>query len=77
VLALVAVKLLIEDIYKIGPVGSLALVAVAFTIGIVASLVADARDPEADAKRAERGERTTAQPADDEPKPAPQPATRD
>jgi hypothetical protein len=39
--------------------------------------VADARDPEADAKRAERGERTTAQTADGEPKPAPEPATRD
>ena len=60
VLALVAVKLLIEDIYKIGPVGSLALVAVAFAVGIIASLIADARDPDAEAKRAERGERTTA-----------------
>jgi len=60
VLALVAVKLLIEDIYKIGPVGSLALVAAAFTVGITASLIADARDPDADAKRAERAERTTA-----------------
>ena len=36
VLALVAVKLLIEDIYKIGPVGSLAIVAVAFAVGITA-----------------------------------------
>jgi len=58
VLGLVAVKLLIEDIYKIGPVASLALVAVCFAIGIVASLVADARDPEADVKRAERAQRT-------------------
>ena len=39
VLALVAVKLLIEDLYKIGPVGSLAIVAAAFAIGIVASLI--------------------------------------
>src|ERR671916_401143 len=50
VLALVAVKLLIEDIYKIGPEASLAMVAVCFAIGIVASLIADARDPDADAK---------------------------
>jgi tellurite resistance protein TerC len=54
VLALVAVKLLIEDIYKIGPVASLLLVAACFVIGIVASLVADARDPESEAKREER-----------------------
>jgi tellurite resistance protein TerC len=59
VLALVAVKLLIEDFYKIGPVASLAMVAVAFTIGIVASIVADRRDPHAEAKREERGQRTT------------------
>ena len=60
VLALVAVKLLIEDVYKVGPVESLLVVALAFTVGIVASLVADARDPDSDAKRAERAERTTA-----------------
>jgi len=54
VLALVAVKLLIEDIYKIGPEASLGIVALCFAIGIVASLIADARDPDADAKRAER-----------------------
>jgi tellurite resistance protein TerC len=60
VLALVAVKLLIEDIYKIGPVGSLAIVAAAFTIGIVASIVADKRDPDLEAKREERSQRTTA-----------------
>ena len=59
VLALVGVKLLIEDVIKIGPVASLAMVGVAFAIGIIASLIADARDPEADAKRAERAERTT------------------
>jgi tellurite resistance protein TerC len=77
VLALVAVKLLIEDLYKIGPVASLAIVGVAFAIGIIASLIADARDPEADAKRAERAERTTidsadgpeADDSDDEPEP--------
>jgi tellurite resistance protein TerC len=54
VLALVAVKLLIEDIYKVGPEASLGLVAICFTIGIVASLIADARDPDAEARQAER-----------------------
>ena len=43
VLALVGVKLLIEDLVKIGPVVSLAIIAVAFTIGnTVASVIADA-----------------------------------
>jgi tellurite resistance protein TerC len=59
VLALVAVKLLLEDVYKIGPVGSLALVAAAFAVGIIASLWADRRDPDAAAKREERGMRTS------------------
>jgi tellurite resistance protein TerC len=54
VLALVAVKLLIEDVYKIGPELSLAIVAVCFAAGIFASIVADSRDPDAEAKRAER-----------------------
>jgi tellurite resistance protein TerC len=62
VLALVAVKLLIEDVYKIGPVASLLMVAACFIVGIVASLVADARDPEADAKRTERSQRTEKKP---------------
>ena len=69
VLGLVGVKLLIEDVYKIGPVASLGVVALAFTIGIVASIVADRRDPEAAAKREERAQRTTsdgAQEADEE-----------
>ena len=69
VLALVAVKLLIEDIYEIGPVASLGMVAVTFAVGIVASIVADRRDPDAAAKREERGQRTTsdgAQPDQDE-----------
>ena len=67
VLALVAVKLLIEDIYKIGPEASLGLVAICFAIGIVASLIGDARDPDAEAKRegrapgVEKHEATTAQ----------------
>jgi tellurite resistance protein TerC len=46
VLALVGVKLLIEDIIKISPEASLAGVAIAFTIGITASIIADRRDPE-------------------------------
>ena len=54
VLALVAVKLLIEDLYEIGPVGSLAMVAVVFTVGIVASIVADRRDPDVARHQAER-----------------------
>ena len=54
VLAVVAVKLLIEDVYTITPVASLLLVAGCFVVGIVASLIADARDPEAKDKQAER-----------------------
>jgi tellurite resistance protein TerC len=77
VLALVAVKLLIEDIYKISPEGSLAIVAVAFAVGIIASLIADARDPDADAKRAERAGRTTASQQPESTAPEPEPATRD
>ena len=44
VLALVAVKLLLEDTYKVGHVASLAVVALAFTVGIVASLIGDRRE---------------------------------
>jgi tellurite resistance protein TerC len=54
VLGLVGVKLLIEDFVKIGPVPSLAVIAVAFTIGIVLSVRADRRDPQADEHREER-----------------------
>ncbi len=61
VLAAVAVKLLIEDVYKIGPVASLAIVAACFAVGIIASLVADARDPDAAAKREERSQLTDKQ----------------
>ena len=56
VLGLVGVKLLIEDLVKVGPVESLAVIAVAFTIGILLSVRADRKDPDADAKRAERAE---------------------
>jgi tellurite resistance protein TerC len=57
VLALVAVKLLIEDVYKMGPVTSLLLVAACFAVGITASLIADARDPQAVEKQEERAAR--------------------
>ena len=54
VLGLVGVKLLIEDLVKIGPVESLAVIAVAFTIGIVLSIRADKQDPDAEQHREER-----------------------
>jgi tellurite resistance protein TerC len=47
VLALVAVKLLLEDTYKVDHVTSLAVVAFAFAVGISASLVADRREARA------------------------------
>jgi tellurite resistance protein TerC len=56
VLGLVGVKLLIEDLVKIGPVASLAGIATAFTIGIVLSIRADRRDPDAAQHRIERAE---------------------
>jgi tellurite resistance protein TerC len=58
VLGLVGVKLLTEDLVHIGPVVSLGVIAALFAIGIVASLLADRRDPEARAKRAQRSEDT-------------------
>jgi tellurite resistance protein TerC len=56
VLGLVGVKLLIEDFVKVGPVASLAIIAVAFTVGIVLSIRADRRDPDAELHRRERTE---------------------
>ncbi len=56
VLALVGVKLLLEDLVKIGPLPSLGMVAAAFTIGIVASLLGDRRDPAGAAARRGGGE---------------------
>ena len=58
VLAVVAVKLLVEDLYKVGPAASLAIVAVVFTVGIVASVIADRRDPEAAEHQADRATRS-------------------
>jgi tellurite resistance protein TerC len=54
VLGLVGVKLLIEDAVKIGPLVSLAVIAFAFTVGIVASVIADRRDPDSERRRQER-----------------------
>jgi tellurite resistance protein TerC len=54
VLGLVGVKLLIEDLVYVGPIASFAVIAAAFTIGIVASLLADRRDPDANRLREER-----------------------
>lgn len=59
VLGIVGVKLLIEDLVHIGPVVSLLIVVAAFAIGMIASVIADRRDPDADAKRAERAARTS------------------
>ena len=56
VLGLVGVKLLVEDLVKVGPEASLAVIAGLFAIGIVASLLGDRRDPEAAVKRAARQE---------------------
>jgi tellurite resistance protein TerC len=58
VLGVVGVKLLLEDVQKVGPLASLAIIAVLFAGGIVLSLVADRRDPDADRKQAERAKRT-------------------
>jgi tellurite resistance protein TerC len=52
-LGLVGVKLLTEDLYKIGPLVSFGIVAAVFTSGILLSIWADKRDPEGAAKRAE------------------------
>src|SRR4051812_9119910 len=43
VLGIVGVKLLVEELVKIGPLPSLAIIAAAFAAGIAASLVADSR----------------------------------
>jgi tellurite resistance protein TerC len=54
VLGLVGVKLLIEDLVKIGPVESLVVIAIAFSIGIVLSIRADRRDPDREQHQEER-----------------------
>jgi tellurite resistance protein TerC len=60
VLAIVAVKLLIEDLVKIGPVVSLLLVRGCFAVGIVASILADRRDPEGAQERRDEREKVEA-----------------
>jgi TerC family integral membrane protein len=64
VLGTVGIKLLAEDLYKVGPVLSLVIIFVLFGIGIAASLWADSRDPNAEAKREERKENL--QPSEEE-----------
>jgi len=66
VLGTVGVKLAIEDLVYIGPLASLAIIAVLFTGGIVASIIGDKRDPEGAREREEGSgrpepERQTAQ----------------
>jgi predicted tellurium resistance membrane protein TerC len=56
VLGLVGVKLLIEDLVYVGPVASLAVIAIAFAIGIALSVRADRHDPQAEEHREERVE---------------------
>ncbi len=51
VLGLVGVKILVEDLVKIGPAASLGIVAVAFAVGTGVSLLADRRDPEGTTER--------------------------
>src|SRR6266545_3270853 len=51
VLGIVGVKLLIEDLYKVGPIASLAVVLAAFAVGIAASILRDRRDPAGAAER--------------------------
>jgi tellurite resistance protein TerC len=51
VLWLVGAKLLIEDLYKVGPIASLLIVVAAFVVGITLSVLGDRRDPEGAAER--------------------------
>jgi tellurite resistance protein TerC len=60
VLAIVAVKLLIEDLVKIGPIVSLLLVLGCFAVGIAASILADRRDPEGAQERRDEREKVEA-----------------
>ena len=57
VLAVVAVKLLIEDIYKMSRPGSLAIVLGLLAGGIALSVVAERRDARAGRRRRPRGRR--------------------
>jgi tellurite resistance protein TerC len=71
VLGVVGVKLLIEDLVKIGPVASLLIVAACFATGMIASVIADRRDPEGAAeRRAEPSADEAAAQQREEPQPA-------
>jgi tellurite resistance protein TerC len=56
ILGLVGVKLLIEDVVEVGPLPSLGVIALAFAVGIAASMWADRRDPDRERHREERRE---------------------
>jgi tellurite resistance protein TerC len=60
VLALVAVKLLLEGVIHIGPLLSLAVIALAFAVGITASLIADRRDRGGEEEADDEGDRPSA-----------------
>jgi tellurite resistance protein TerC len=60
VLGIVGVKLLIEDLVKIGPLPSLAIIGAAFGAGIAASLLADKRDPSGGAQAKKKTSPSTA-----------------
>jgi tellurite resistance protein TerC len=70
VLGLVGVKLLIEDLVEIGPLASFAVIAASFTIGIIASVIADRRDPDSERLREERVEAVKQEGGDDGLEPA-------
>src|SRR3954462_14757105 len=53
VLAIVGVKLLIEDLVKIGPLPSLAIIGIAFTVGMVASVLSEGEDDPEDGVQGE------------------------
>lgn len=61
VLALIALKILLEEWVKIGPILNLAIVAAAFGTGIALSLIKDKQDPEGAERRREETESTFAE----------------
>jgi tellurite resistance protein TerC len=70
VLGLVGVKLLIEDVVEIGPLASFAVIAASFTVGIIASVIADRRDPDSQRLREERVEAVKQESGEDGSEPA-------
>ena len=62
-LGLVGVKLLTEDLYKVGPLASFGIVAGVFTSGVLLSIWADRRDPEGAARRQAESALPTPDPA--------------